>query len=171
MTVPTIPYEHLGAALATDYLFVREQFTDEQWEHFLRTRRFVDEEVLPVINDYWERAEPAWPLFARLGELGLVGDDIDGYGCPGMSALACGLVHMEVNRGNGSLGTFLGVQAGLAMKAIHMLGSEEQRERWLPALARVEKTGAFALTDPAHGSDPVAPATPARPAGGDDGVH
>ncbi len=158
----TLPYEHLGAALATDYFFVREQFTDEQWEHFLRTRRFVDEEVLPVINDYWERADLAWPLFARLGELGLVGDDIDGYGCPGMSALACGLVHMEVNRGDGSLGTFLGVQAGLAMKAIHMLGSEEQRERWLPALARVEKTGAFALTEPAHGSDSVALETRAR---------
>jgi glutaryl-CoA dehydrogenase len=158
----TVPYQHFGAALATDYFFVREQFTDEQWEHFLRTRRFVDEEVLPVINDYWERAELAWPLFARLGELGLVGDDIDGYGCPGMSALACGLVHMEVNRGDGSLGTFLGVQAGLAMKAIHMLGSEEQRERWLPALARVEKTGAFALTEPAHGSDSVALETSAR---------
>jgi glutaryl-CoA dehydrogenase len=158
----TVPYQHLGAALATDSLLVREQFTTEQWEHFLRTRRFVDEEVLPVINDYWERAELAWPLFARLGELGLVGDDIDGYGCPGMSALASGLVHMEVNRGDGSLGTFLGVQAGLAMKAIHMLGSEEQRERWLPALARVEKTGAFALTEPAHGSDSVALETRAR---------
>jgi glutaryl-CoA dehydrogenase len=158
----TIPYQHLGAALATDYFLVREQFTDEQWEHFLRTRRFVDEEVLPVINDYWERAELAWPLFARLGELGLVGDDIDGYGCPGLSALASGLVHMEVNRGDGSLGTFLGVQSGLAMKAIHMLGSEEQRARWLPALARVEQTGAFALTEPAHGSDSVALETRAR---------
>ena len=60
-----MPYQHLGEALATDYFFVREQFTDEQWEHFLRTRRFVDEEVLPAINDYWERAEPAWPLFQR----------------------------------------------------------------------------------------------------------
>src|SRR4051812_41177322 len=167
----TVPYEHLGAALATDYFLVREQFTDEQWEHFLRTRRFVDEEVLPVINDYWERAQLALPLFTRLGELGLVGDNIDGYGCPGMSALSCGLVHIEVNRGDRSLGTFLDVQARLAMKAICMLGSEEQRQRWLPALARVEKTGAFALTEPAHGSDSVAPATPARPAGGDDGVH
>jgi glutaryl-CoA dehydrogenase len=158
----TIPYQHLGAALATDYFFVREQFTDEQWEHFLRTRRFVDEEVLPVINGYWERAELPLALFARLGELGLVGDSIEGYGCPGMSALAAGLVHMEVNRGDGSLGTFLGVQSGLAMNAIHLLGSEEQRERWLPGLARVEQTGAFALTEPAHGSDSVALETRAR---------
>ena len=114
------------------------------------------------MNDYWERAEPAWPLFRRLGELGLVGDDIVGYGCPGMSALAWGLVHMEVNRGDGSLGTFLGVQAGLAMRAINLLGSEEQRERWLPGMARVEQTGAFALTEPDHGSDSVALETRAR---------
>jgi glutaryl-CoA dehydrogenase len=158
----TMPYQHLGEALATDYFFVREQFTDEQWDHFLRTRRFVDEEVLPVINDYWERAELALPLFARLGELGLVGDQIEGYGCPGMSALAAGLVHMEIHRGDGSLGTFLGVQSGLAMNAINLLGSEEQRERWLPSLARVGETGAFALTEPQHGSDSVALETRAR---------
>ena len=126
-----MPYAHLGEALVTDYFLVRDQFSDEEWRHFLRTREFVDQEVLPQINEYWERAEPAWPLFRRLGELGLVGDDIEDYGCPGMSALASGLVHMEIiNRGDGSRGTFLGVQSGLAMRAIHLLGSEEQRERW-----------------------------------------
>jgi glutaryl-CoA dehydrogenase len=71
-------------------------------------------------------------------------------------------VHMELNRGDGSLGTFLGVQAGLAMKAIAMLGSDEQRLRWLAPMARVEKIGAFALTEPAHGSDSVALETSAR---------
>jgi glutaryl-CoA dehydrogenase len=79
-----------------------------------------------------------------------------------MSPLACGLVNMELHRGDGSLGTFLGVQAGLAMKAIAMLGSEEQKERWLPAMARLEKIGAFALTEPAHASDSVALETVAR---------
>jgi glutaryl-CoA dehydrogenase len=151
-----MPYAHLGEALATDYLFVREQFSDEQWERFLCTRRFVDQEVLPVINDYWERAELPWPLIARLAELDLVGEDIEGYGCPGMSPLAAGLVTMELHRGDGSLGTFLGVQAGLAMKAIAMLGSEEQKQRWLEPMARLEKIGAFALTEPDHGSDSVA---------------
>jgi glutaryl-CoA dehydrogenase len=155
----------MATALATDYLLVREQLSDEQWEHFLRTRRFVDEEVLPVINDYWERAELPWPLFERLADLGLVGEDIEGYGCPGMSPLACGLVHMELHRGDGSLGTFLGVQSGLAMKTIHMLGSAAQRERWLPAMARMEATGAFALTEPDHGSDSVALETRARRVG------
>jgi glutaryl-CoA dehydrogenase len=79
-----------------------------------------------------------------------------------MSHLACGLVHMELHRGDGSLGTFLGVQAGLAMKSIDMLGSEEQKERWLPRLAKLEAIGAFALTEPEHGSDSVALDTRAR---------
>jgi glutaryl-CoA dehydrogenase len=158
----TVPYQHLGAALATDYFFVREQFSDEQWEHFRRTRRFVDEEVLPVINDYWERAELPWPLMRRLVDLDLYGEDIHGHGCPGMSPLARGLVNMELHRGDGSLGTFLGVQSGLAMKSIDLLGSEAQKERWLPAMARLEAVGAFALTEPEHGSDSIALKTSAR---------
>jgi glutaryl-CoA dehydrogenase len=158
----TMPYAHLGEALATDYFLVREQFSGEQWDLFLRTRRFVDQEVLPVINDYWERAELPWPLITRLAELGLVGEDIEGYGCPGMTALASGLVNMELHRGDGSLGTFLGVQSGLAMKAIAMLGSEEQKQRWLAPMARLEQIGAFALTEPDHGSDSVALETSAR---------
>jgi glutaryl-CoA dehydrogenase len=158
----TMPYAHLGEALATDYFLVREQFSAEQWDLFLRTRRFVDQEVLPVINDYWERAELPWPLITRLAELGLVGEDIEGYGCPGMTALASGLVNMELHRGDGSLGTFLGVQSGLAMKAIAMLGSEEQKQRWLAPMARLEQIGAFALTEPDHGSDSVALETSAR---------
>jgi glutaryl-CoA dehydrogenase len=162
-----MPYEHLGEALATDYFFVRDTFNDEQWERFLATRRFVDEEVLPVINDYWEAAELPWPLMRRLAELGVVGEDIEGYGCPGMSPLARGLVHMELNRGDGSLGTFLGVQGGLAMKTIDMLGSESQKERWLPAMARLESIGAFALTEPDHGSDSVALESTARRDGDD----
>jgi glutaryl-CoA dehydrogenase len=158
----TVPYQHLGAALATDYFYVREQFSDEQWEHFLRTRRFVDDEVLPAINDYWEAAELPWPLMRRLVDLGLYGEDIQGHGCPGMSPLARGLVNMELHRGDGSLGTFLGVQSGLAMKSIDLLGSEEQKERWLPAMAQLEAVGAFALTEPEHGSDSVALETSAR---------
>ncbi len=158
----SLTYSNLGNALPTDYFFVRDEFTDEQWERFISVRRFVDREVLPVINDYWERAEFPWPLVRRLGELGIVGEDITGYGCPGMSPLACGLVQMELHRGDGSLGTFLGVQAGLAMRAIAMLGSEEQKERWLAPMARVEAIGAFALTEPAHGSDSVALETRVR---------
>jgi len=156
MSTKAMPYEHLGEALATDYFFVREQFDDEQWNLFMETRRFVDHEVLPVISDFWEKEELPWDLMRRLAELGLVGEDIQGYGCPGMSPLARGLVNMELHRGDGSLGTFLGVQSGLAMKSIAMHGSEEQKERWLPAMADMDKIGAFALTEPEHGSDSIA---------------
>jgi glutaryl-CoA dehydrogenase len=152
----------LAEALATDYFFLREQLTEGQLGALRRVRRFVDEEVLPAIGGYWERAEMPWPLIRRIGELGIVGEDIEGYGCPGMDPIACGLVHMELNRGDGSLGTFLGVQAGLAMKSIAMLGSDEQKRRWLPDMARLEKLGAFALTEPNHGSDSVGLETTAR---------
>ena len=131
-----------------------------------RVRRFVDDEVLAVIGGYWERAELPWPLIHRLGEMGIVGEEIAGYGCPGLSPIACGLMHMELNRGDGSLGTLVGVQSGLAMKSIAMLGSEEQKQRWLPEMARLEKLGAFALTEPDHGSDSVALETSARREGG-----
>jgi glutaryl-CoA dehydrogenase len=155
--------EHLGESLGTDFFSVREQFTDEQWSHFITVRRFVDEEVVPVIGPYWERAEIPWPLVRRLPELGIVGEDIQGYGSAGMSPMACGLVTMELHRGDGSLGVFLGVHAGLAMMSIAMCGSEEQKQRWLPDMARMDKLGAFALTEPDHGSDSVALETSARP--------
>jgi len=157
-----VSYEHLGQALGTDFFTVREQFTDEQWDRFITTRRFVDEQVLPVIGDYWERAELPWPLIRQLPGLGLVGEEIQGYGCAGMSPMACGLIHMELHRGDGSLGTFLGVHAGLAMKAIDICGSQEQKQRWLPAMATMDKLGAFALTEPEHGSDSIALETTAR---------
>jgi glutaryl-CoA dehydrogenase len=157
----------LGHALGTDYFLLRGDLSSQELDYLTRTRAFVEAEVLPVINDYWERAEFPRELCRRLGELGLVGDGLDGYGCPEMSPLAAGLINMELSRGDGSLGTFLGVQAGLAMRSIHMLGSEDQKETWLPAMARVEKLGAFALTEPDHGSDSVALETRARREGDD----
>jgi glutaryl-CoA dehydrogenase len=148
-------YQGIGRSLGTDYFHIAGQLTAEERDYWRRTRDFVDGEVLPVINDYWERAQFPWPLVEKLGKLGIVGDGIEGYGCPPMSPIATGLVHMELNRGDGSLGTFLGVQAGLAMRSIAMLGSEEQKRRWLPPMAALEKLGAFALTEPLHGSDSV----------------
>ncbi|HEY4868088.1 MAG TPA: acyl-CoA dehydrogenase family protein [Candidatus Dormibacteraeota bacterium] len=157
-----VTYDDIGKALTTDYFFLREQLSDEQLDYLTRTRRFVDDEVVPVIGDYWERAEFPWPLVKRLGELGLVGDGLEGYGCPPMDAFSAGLVQMEISRGDGSLGTFIGVQAGLAMRAIAMHGSEEHKRRWLADMAKVEKIGAFALTEPEHGSDSIALETSAR---------
>src|SRR5690348_9609039 len=158
-------FDHIGRALGTDYFRIADQLTPEELAYLRRTREFVDDEVLPVINGYWERAEFPWPLVKSMSSLGIVGDGIDGFGCPPMSPLAAGLVHMELNRGDGSLGTFLGVQAGLAMQSIALLGSDEQKQRWLPPLAALDKIGAFALTEPLHGSDAVALETSARRTG------
>src|SRR6478752_4296981 len=163
MTTPNLSTDwELGAGLGTDYFRIRHQLTPTQLGHLERTRAFVDEEVLPVINGYWERAEFPWPLVEKLGALGIVGDGIVGYGCPDLDPLSVGLIYMELSRGDGSLATFVGVQAGLAMQSIAMLGSEQQKQTWLPRLARLEKIGAFALTEPEHGSDSVGLETSAR---------
>jgi glutaryl-CoA dehydrogenase len=151
----------------TDFYLVDELLTDEEREIRDRLRRFCDAEVCPVINDYWERAEFPFELVPKIAELGMAGGTIEGYGCPGMSAVAAGLVSMEWARADGSMGTFYGVHSNLAMQAIDMLGSEEQRERWLPDMARLERIGAFALTEPAHGSDAVMLETSARRDGDD----
>lgn len=157
----------VGGALGTDYFSLRDPFTPAQEEILERVRAFVDDEVLPVINDYWERAEFPWPLVEKLGKLGVVGAQIEGYGCPGLDPISAGLVQMELSRGDGSLATFLGVQAGLAMTAIFRCGSEEQKQRWLPPMATCERIGAFALTEPEHGSDSIALETSARRDGDD----
>jgi glutaryl-CoA dehydrogenase len=149
----------------TDYYLIDELLTPEEREIRDRVRRFCDAEVLPVINGYWERAEFPFELLPKLAALGVFGGDIEGHGCPGMSAVAAGLVSMELARGDGSIATFYAVQSGLVMTSIALLGSEEQRARWLPPLARLETIGAFGLTEPDHGSDVVSLETRARSAG------
>ena len=147
--------DDIGRSLFTDYLGLQDELTEQELDYLERTRRFVDHEVLPVIGDYWQRAEFPFELIAKMAELGIVGDGIEGYGCPQMSPTASGLINMELSRGDGSLGTFLGVQSGLAMRSIALLGSETQKQRWLPGMAALEVIGAFALTEPEHGSDSV----------------
>src|SRR5258705_7770369 len=137
-------YTGIGQALGTDYFLLRQELTASELYYLERTRRFVHDEVLPVINGYWERAELPTEVFRRAGEPGLVGDGIAGYGCPEMSTTAAGLVTMELHRGDGSVGTFVGVHAGVAMRSIAMYGSEEQKQRWLPGLARGQKLVAVA---------------------------
>jgi glutaryl-CoA dehydrogenase len=157
----------IGRSRSTDYFLIGEQLTDSEREFLRRTRRFVDDDVLPVINEYWEAAEFPFELVRRMAELGIVGDGLEGYGCPPMSPIASGLIHMELHRGDASVGTFHGVHSGLAMQSIAMLGSDDQKQRWLPGLARLETVGAFALTEPDHGSDAVALETTARRHGTD----
>jgi glutaryl-CoA dehydrogenase len=127
-TEETLRQTRIGQSMGTDYFALRDELTDAERDYLQRTRQFVDTEVLPVINDYWERAEFPRKLIEKLGGLGIIGDGLTGYGCAPMSPVAAGLINMELNRGDGSLGTFHAVQAGLAMRAIHMLGSEEQKQ-------------------------------------------
>jgi glutaryl-CoA dehydrogenase len=152
----------VSRSLGTDYYLIEELLTDEEKEIRDRVRSFADREVIPVINDYWERAEFPFGMIPKIAELNIAGGTIKGYGCPGMSEIASGLVAVELARGDGSLNTFFGVHSGLAMGTIAMLGSERQKERWLPPMARCEKIGAFGLTEPNHGSDAVMLETRAR---------
>ena len=146
----------------TDFYLLEQDLPANVQEVRDRVRSFVDDEVLPVIHDYWERAEFPYELLEGLAATGVVGAPISGYGCPGLSRLAQGVAIQELSRGDGSVNTFLGVQANLAMGTINMLGSEEQKQRWLPAMAKLEKIGCFALTEPRHGSDSVGLDTTAR---------
>ena len=139
----------------TDFYLLDEKLTDDERGVRDRLRAFCEQEITPVINGYWERAEFPFELVPKIAALQMAGGTIDGYGCPGMSATAAGLVSMEWARADGSMGTFYGVHSNLAMQSIAMLGSDAQKERWLPAMADLDAIGAFALTEPDHGSDAV----------------
>jgi len=154
-------------ASAQDYYLLDETLSEHELVIRDRVRAFADREVLPIINDYWERAEFPFELVPKLAELGVAGTTIEGYGCPAMSRLGAGMVVRELARADGSVNTFFGVHSGLAMGAIDMLGSEEQRREWLPPMARLERIGAFGLTEPEHGSDSVSLETTARRDGGE----
>jgi glutaryl-CoA dehydrogenase len=149
-------------ATIDDYYLLDETLSEGERELRDRVRGFGNREVLPIINDYWERADFPFELVPKLAELNVVGTTIQGYGCPGMSRLAAGVVSRELARADGSINTFFGVHSGLAMGAINLLGSDEQKERWLPPMARLETIGAFGLTEPEHGSDSVSLETSAR---------
>jgi glutaryl-CoA dehydrogenase len=149
-------------AQGTDFFFTDELLTDDERAVRDRVRAFVDDRLIPVANDYWERAEFPRELVAPYAALGVAGGSVKGHGCPGMSAVAEGLVTLELARGDGSFSTFNSVHSGLVISTIAILGSEEQKDRWLPDLASCTKLGAFALTEPEHGSDVVQLATTAR---------
>ena len=146
----------LTEALGTDPASVFAGLGDEDRGYWERARSFVQDEVLPVIDGYWERAEYPLHLLRRLGELDLLRDGVEVEGYPAMSGMAAGLVNMEISRGDGSVATMIAVQGGLALRSVAECGSAEQKERWLPSIAAGTEYAAFALTEPTHGSDSVA---------------
>jgi glutaryl-CoA dehydrogenase len=147
---------------AVDYYLMDDMLPPEVRDLRYHVREFMEREVIPIINPYWERAEFPLELLPKLATLGIVGGQISGYGCPGLSNVAMGIAAMELARGDASTSTIFGVQSGLAMGAIAMLGSEAQKQAWLPAMARMEKLGCFALTEPQSGSNASFPMTTAR---------
>ena len=118
----------------------------------LRVREYMEKIIQPVINHYWIREEFPFDLVAGMRELGIAGLSYAGYGCPGRSALLDGMMAMEIARVDPSIATFFGVHGGLAMGSIYLCGSPEQKQRWLPEMALMEKIGAFGLTEPDVGS-------------------
>ena len=145
----------LTEALGTDPASLFTGIGAEDRAYWDRARSFVQDEVLPVIDGYWERAEYPRQLLRRLGELDLLRDGVAVEGFAPMSSMAAGLVNMEISRGDGSVATMIAVQGGLALRSVAECGSEEQKKRWLPAIAAGTEYAAFALTEPTHGSDAV----------------
>ena len=125
---------------------------DEQKE-ILRLREFLEHEVRPIADEYWAEAEFPRHLIAPLRDLDLVGGAYEGFRDPPFSRLFSGFTSLEMSRVDPSFGTFFGVHAGLAFASIFHCGSPEQRDRWLPGMVDLTAIGAFALTEPDHGSD------------------
>jgi glutaryl-CoA dehydrogenase len=124
--------------------------------------RFVDEAVLPVIGECFEHSRFPADLVPRIAELGLLGSSIEGYDCAGLNSICYGLICQELERGDSGMRSFVSVQSSLVMYPIYRFGSEEQKQRWLPAMARGEAIGCFGLTEPHGGSDPSNMKTRAR---------
>ena len=136
----------------SDFYHLADLLSDEGRAVMKKVRVFMESKVAPIINKYW--VEDAFPfeLLPAIKDLNLGGIGIEGYGCAGGNQLLFGLVGMEMARVDASIATFFGVHSGLAMGSIALGGSEEQKQKWLPPMARMEKIGCFALTEPLVGS-------------------
>ena len=150
-----------------DLYDVRSELSEDEVMVKDTVARFVDDQVIPVMREAFEKHEFPRHLIDGVAELGLLGSSIDGYDCAGLNSVSYGLICQELERGDSGLRSFVSVQSSLVMFPIHAYGSEEQRQRWLPAMARGEKIGCFGLTEPHGGSDPANMKTHARRDGDD----
>jgi glutaryl-CoA dehydrogenase len=150
-----------------DLFNIRAQLSDEEAMVQDTVARFVDESVLPIIGECFEHSRFPDELVAQIAELGLLGSSIDGYDCAGLNSICYGLICQELERGDSGLRSFVSVQSSLVMFPIHAYGSDEQKNEWLPRLARGEAIGCFGLTEPHGGSDPSNMKTHAKRDGDD----
>jgi glutaryl-CoA dehydrogenase len=137
-----------------DFMMMDSRLSDD--ERLVRDtiREFIEERALPLFMEHYEKGTFPEELVRPLGELGVFGATIEGYGCAGVNNVAYGLMMQELERGDSGLRSFASVQSGLVMYPIHDFGSEEQRSKWLPKLAAGELVGCFGLTEPDYGSNP-----------------
>lgn len=135
-----------------DFYQLDKTLTKEDREIQLKVRAFMDSEIRPIANEYWNKAHFPMHIIPLMAKLNICGLTYKGYGCAGKSALLEGFIAMEMARVDSSISTFFGVHSGLAMGSIYMCGSEEQKAYWLPRMQRMEMIGAFGLTEPEVGS-------------------
>jgi len=145
-----------------DFFHLDELLTDEERIARDMAKRFVDREILPQIERHFANETFPTHLVAQMAELGMFGANLKGYGCAGMNNVAYGLIMQELEAGDSGLRSFASVQSALSMYAIYANGSEEQKQRYLPEMAKGKLIGCFGLTEPDHGSDPGGMETRAR---------
>lgn len=153
---------------ALDFYDLDAELTDEEKLVRANVRRLVDEEFLPVISEHYQAGTFPMHMIEKCAEMGLLGANLEGYGCAGMGQVAYGLICQELERGDSGLRSFVSVQGSLCMYPIWAFGSEEQKQRWLPGMASGEIIGCFGLTEPDFGSNPTGMITRAErlPGGG-----
>jgi glutaryl-CoA dehydrogenase len=144
--------QHKLPPIDGDFYDLSRNLTEKQREVQMKVRNFMEEEVQPIANDYWNRAAFPHDLIPKFAKLNIAGIAYQGYDCPGMDFITEGIIAEEIARVDVSISTFFGVHSGLAMGSIYICGSEEQKQEWLPQMARMEKIGAFGLTEPEVGS-------------------
>ncbi len=137
-----------------DFYGIEDLLSEEEKIARDTVRRFITSNLLPIIADYFEKGEFPLQIVPQAAELGVFGVHLQGYGCAGMNNIAYGLIMQELERGDSGMRSFASVQGSLVMYAIYTFGTEEQKNRWLPPMARGEALGCFGLTEPDFGSDP-----------------
>ncbi|MGI9061335.1 MAG: acyl-CoA dehydrogenase family protein [Ktedonobacteraceae bacterium] len=153
---------HVQMPSATDLYNIDSLLSEEERMVRDTVRKFVRERVLPIIGEHFEAGTFPRELIPAVAELGLLGMHIDGYGCAGLSSVCYGLACQELEAGDSGLRSFVSVQGSLVMFPIYAFGSEEQKQHWLPRMARGEAIGCFGLTEPDSGSDPGSMSTKAH---------
>lgn len=157
----------MAEPLPGDFFRVSDLYTPEQKLTQATVRKFIAAEFLPGLKEHFERGTFPREFIPRLGEMGLLGAQLPGYGCAGVDAVTYGLMMLELERADSGLRSFASVQGALAMYAIHAFGSEAQKARWLPEMAAGRAVGCFGLTEPDFGSNPAGMRTSAKRSGSD----